>query len=259
MAAPFSSWILNLDAILGHLVDTGGVRGIGKAISLCFARAGANIVMNYTSDRSTEDANKLVEELTALGVKAMAIKADVSKSEEAQSLINTVISNFGQLDVLVNNAGITKDILLLRMKEEEFDQVLAVNLKGVFNCSKAASKAMLKTGGSMINMSSVVGLNGNAGQSNYAASKAGIIGFTKSVAKEFASRNIRVNAIAPGFIQTDMTDVLSDKVKEKVMKQIPMRRLGSTEEVAQVALFLASDCSSYVTGEVIRVDGGMAM
>ncbi len=238
---------------------TGGVRGIGKAISLCFARAGANIVMNYTSERSEEDAKVLVEEITSLGVHAIAIKADVSKSEEAQGLIDETINTFGKLDILVNNAGITKDMLLLRMKEEEFDEVLAVNLKGVFNCSKVATKAMLKTGGSIINMSSVVGLNGNAGQSNYAASKAGIIGFTKSVAKEFASRNIRVNAIAPGFIQTDMTDVLSDKVKEEVMKQIPMKRLGYTEEVAQVALFLASECSSYVTGEVIRVDGGMAM
>ena len=183
----------------------------------------------------------------------------VSKSEEAQGLIDETINTFGKLDILVNNAGITKDMILLRMKEEEFDEVLAVNLKGVFNCSKVATKAMLKTGGSIINMSSVVGLNGNVGQSNYAASKAGIIGFTKSVAKEFASRNIRVNAIAPGFIQTDMTDVLSDKVKEEAMKQIPMKRLGYTEEVAQVALFLASECSSYVTGEVIRVDGGMAM
>lgn len=238
---------------------TGGVRGIGKAISLCFAKAGANIAVNYTSDKSEADAQKLVEEINALGVKAIAIKADVSQLEQAQQLINQALITFGQLDILVNNAGITKDMLLLRMKEEEFDQVLAVNLKGVFNCSKVATKAMLKTGGSIINMSSVVGLNGNAGQSNYAASKAGIIGFTKSVAKEFASRNIRVNAIAPGFIQTDMTEVLSDKVKEEIMKQIPMKRLGITEEVAQVALFLASDCSSYVTGEVIRVDGGMAM
>lgn len=238
---------------------TGGVRGIGKAISICFAKAGADVVMNYTSDRSEQDANKLIEELNAIGVQAIAIKADVSKAEEAQGLINQTIETFGKLDILVNNAGITKDMLLLRMTEEEFDQVLAVNLKGVFNCSKVASKAMLKTGGSIINMSSVVGLNGNAGQSNYAASKAGIIGFTKSVAKEFGSRNIRVNAIAPGFIQTDMTDVLSDKVKEEVTKQIPMKRLGLPEEVAQVALFLASEYSNYVTGEVIRVDGGMAM
>lgn len=238
---------------------TGGVRGIGKAISLCFAKAGAHIVVNYTSDRSEQDAEKLIEEIKALGVEAIAVKADVSKSEEAQTLVDTTINIFGKLDVLVNNAGITKDMLLLRMKEEEFDQVIAVNLKGVFNCTKAASKAMLKTGGSIINMSSVVGLNGNAGQSNYAASKAGIIGFTKSVAKEFASRNVRINAIAPGFIQTDMTAVLSDKVKDEIMKQIPMKRLGNAEEVAQVALFLASDCSSYVTGEVMRVDGGMAM
>lgn len=238
---------------------TGGVRGIGKAISLCFAKAGANIIINYNSEKSEKDAEDLVREITSMGVRALAIKADVSKFDEAQHLISSAISNFGRLDILVNNAGITKDMLLLRMTEEEFDQVLAVNLKGVFNCSKVATKVMLKTGGSIINMSSVVGLNGNGGQSNYAASKAGIIGFTKSVAKEFASRNLRVNAIAPGFIETDMTNVLSDKVKEDILKNIPMKRMGLGDEVAQVALFLASDLSSYVTGEVIRVDGGMAM
>ncbi|MBQ1274017.1 MAG: 3-oxoacyl-[acyl-carrier-protein] reductase [Cellulosilyticum sp.] len=238
---------------------TGGVRGIGKAISLCFAKAGADIVINYNSEKSLEHANQLVEEIQGLGVKALAVKADVSQLEEAKNLVDTTINTFGKIDILVNNAGITKDMLLLRMTEEEFDQVLAVNLKGIFNCSKIATKAMLKTGGSIINMSSVVGLSGNVGQSNYAASKAGIIGFTKSVAKEFASRKIRVNAIAPGFIQTDMTDALSEQVKEATLKNIPMKRLGQVNEVAQVALFLASDLSSYVTGEVVRVDGGMAM
>ena len=238
---------------------TGGVRGIGKAISLCFAKAGADIVINYNSEKSLEHANQLVEEIQGLGVKALAVKADVSQLEEAKNLVDTTINTFGKIDILVNNAGITKDMLLLRMTEEEFDQVLAVNLKGIFNCSKIATKAMLKTGGSIINMSSVVGLSGNVGQSNYAASKAGIIGFTKSVAKEFASRKIRVNAIAPGFIQTDMTDALSEQVKEATLKNIPMKRLGQVNEVAQVALFLASDLSSYVTGEVIKVDGGMAM
>ena len=238
---------------------TGGVRGIGKAISLCFAKAGADIVINYNSEKSLEHANQIVEEIQGLGVKALAVKADVSQLEEAKNLVDTTINTFGKIDILVNNAGITKDMLLLRMTEEEFDQVLAVNLKGIFNCSKIATKAMLKTGGSIINMSSVVGLSGNVGQSNYAASKAGIIGFTKSVAKEFASRKIRVNAIAPGFIQTDMTDALSEQVKEATLKNIPMKRLGQVNEVAQVALFLASDLSSYVTGEVVRVDGGMAM
>ena len=238
---------------------TGGIRGIGKAISLCFAKAGADVVINYNSEKSEKEVQDLVKEIMDMGVKAIAIKADVSKLEEAQHLVHTAISTFGKIDILVNNAGITKDMLLLRMTEEEFDQVLAVNLKGVFNCSKVATKAMLKTGGSIINMSSVVGLNGNKGQSNYAASKAGIIGFTKSIAKEFASRKIRVNAIAPGFIQTAMTDVLSDEVKAETLKNIPMNRFGLSDEVAKVALFLASDLSSYITGEVIRVDGGMAM
>ena len=238
---------------------TGSVRGIGKAISLCFAKAGADVVINYTSDRSETDAKNLVEEIKQMGVKALAIKADISKSEEAKSLITEAIKNFGKLDILVNNAGITKDMLLLRMTEQEFDKVIEVNLKGVFNCTKEASRAMMKAGGSIINMTSVVGLSGNAGQSNYAASKAGVIGFTKSVAKEFAGKKLRVNAIAPGFIETDMTHVLPDKVKEDVMRNIPMKRFGASDEVAKVALFLASDLSSYVTGEVIRVDGGMAM
>ena len=238
---------------------TGSVRGIGKAISLCFAKAGADVVINYISDRSELEANNLVEELKQMGVKALAIKADISKSEEAKGLITEAIKHFGKLDILVNNAGITKDMLLLRMTEQEFDKVIEVNLKGIFNCTKEASRAMLRTGGSIINMTSVVGINGNAGQSNYAASKAGVIGFTKSVAKEFAGKKLRVNAIAPGFIETDMTSVLADKVKEDVMRNIPMKRFGASDEVAKVALFLASDLSSYVTGEVIKVDGGMAM
>lgn len=238
---------------------TGSVRGIGKAISVCFAKAGADVVINYISDRSELEANNLVEELKQMGVKALAIKADISKSEEAKGLITEAVKHFGKLDILVNNAGITKDMLLLRMTEQEFDKVIEVNLKGIFNCTKEASRAMLKAGGSIINMTSVVGINGNAGQSNYAASKAGVIGFTKSVAKEFAGKKLRVNAIAPGFIETDMTSVLADKVKEDVMRNIPMKRFGASDEVAKVALFLASDLSSYVTGEVIRVDGGMAM
>ncbi len=238
---------------------TGSVRGIGKAISLCFAKAGADVVINYTSHTSELEAKNLVEEIKQMGVKAIAIQADISKSEEAKGLVAEVIKTFGKLDILVNNAGITKDMLLLRMSEEEFDKVIEVNLKGVFNCTKEASRVMMKVGGSIINMTSVVGLSGNAGQSNYAASKAGVIGFTKSVAKEFAGKKLRVNAIAPGFIETDMTKVLADKVKEDVMRNIPMKRFGASDEVAKVALFLASDLSSYVTGEVIRVDGGMAM
>lgn len=238
---------------------TGGVRGIGKAIAICFAKAGADIAINYISSKSESEADILVDQLTKMGVRALAVRADVSKLDEAEDLITKVMSHFGKLDILVNNAGITKDMLLIRMKEEEYDEVMSVNLKGVFNCSKAVSKAMLKTGGSIINMSSVVGLRGNVGQSNYAAAKAGIIGFSKSIAKEFASRNIRVNVIAPGFIQTAMTDKLTDQIKEKTMKNIPMQRLGETQEVAHVALFLASDLASYVTGEVIRVDGGMAI
>lgn len=238
---------------------TGGVRGIGKAISLCFAKQGADVVINYTSEGSQLEAERLVEEIKEMGAQAKAIRCDVSKSEEVKAMVNETVKAFGKLDILVNNAGITKDMLLLRMKEEEFDRVIEVNLKGAFNCTKEASRAMLKTGGSIINMTSVVGLMGNAGQSNYAASKAGLIGFTKSVAREFASRNIRINAIAPGFIQTEMTDVLGDNIKEAVTSNIPMKRFGYTEEVAKAALFLASDLSSYVTGEVLRVDGGMAM
>lgn len=240
-------------------VITGSVRGIGRAIAMCFAKQGANVVINYSSEKRKEEADQVVTEIKALGGKAIALCANVANSEEAKGLIEGTIAAFGKLDILVNNAGITKDMLLLRMTEKEFSEVLDVNLKGVFNCSKHATKAMMKTGGSIINMTSVVGINGNAGQSNYAASKAGVIGFTKSVAKEFAGKNIRVNAIAPGFITTDMTDILPERVKESVMTSIPMKRFGVSEEIANVAVFLASDLSSYITGEVIKVDGGMAM
>lgn len=238
---------------------TGSVRGIGKAISLCFAKQGAHIVLNYSNEKREAEAQDLVKEIERLGVKAIAIRSDISTMEGATQLIESGIKAFGKIDILVNNAGITKDMLLLRMSEEEFDEVIKVNLKGVFNCTKIASKTMMKTGGSIINMTSVVGLSGNVGQSNYSASKAGIIGFTKSIAKEFAKRKLRINAIAPGFIDTDMTQQLSDKVKEQVLNEVPMKRFGMPEEVAKVALFLASDLSSYVTGEVVRVDGGMAM
>lgn len=238
---------------------TGSARGIGKAISLCFAMAGADIVLNYTSDRSEREINALEEEIKQLGGRVISIRADVSQYDEAKKLINGVIKTFGKIDILVNNAGITKDMLLIRMTEKEFDDVLEVNLKGIFNCSKLGIQSMLKTGGSIINMSSVVGLTGNVGQSNYAASKAGIVGFTKAVAKEYASRNIRVNTIAPGAIQTEMLECIEERAKKEMMNHIPMKRYGTSEEVAKVALFLASDLSSYITGEVIRVDGGMAM
>lgn len=240
-------------------VVTGSVRGIGKAIALFFAEQGAKVVINYASPQREEEARKVVEEIQTLGGEAIALCGNVAVNEEAKALIEQTVAAFGRVDVLINNAGITKDGLMLRMKEKEFDDVLAVNLKGTFNCSQYAARAMLKQGGCIINMTSVVGICGNGGQSNYAASKAGVIGLTKSMAKEFAVRGIRVNAIAPGFILTDMTGILPDKVKEQVMSQIPMKRFGKDKEVAKVAAFLASDLASYMTGEVIKVDGGMAM
>ncbi|WAM33086.1 3-oxoacyl-[acyl-carrier-protein] reductase [Caldicellulosiruptor morganii] len=237
---------------------TGASRGIGRAIALKFAQNGADVVINYSSSES--QAQSLKEEIEKLGVKALAIKCDVSSSEEVNAMFSQIESEFGKLDILVNNAGITKDGLILRMDEEQFDRVIAINLKGAFLCAKAAAKLMVKQReGNIINISSVVGITGNAGQANYAASKAGIIGLTKSLAKELASRNIRVNAIAPGFIKTDMTDVLSEKVKEAMLSSIPLGRFGEADEVAGVALFLASSLSSYVTGQVIVVDGGMIM
>ncbi|WP_039763596.1 3-oxoacyl-[acyl-carrier-protein] reductase [Caldicellulosiruptor sp. F32] len=237
---------------------TGASRGIGRAIALKFGQNGANVVINYSS--SEFQAQTLKEEIEKLGVKALTIKCDVSNSEEVNAMFSQIEKEFGRLDILVNNAGITKDGLILRMNEEDFDKVIAINLKGAFLCAKAASKIMVKQReGNIINISSVVGIIGNVGQTNYAASKAGIIGLTKSLAKELASRNIRVNAIAPGFIKTDMTEVLSDKVKEMMLSSIPLGRFGEAEEVANVALFLASSLSSYITGQVIVVDGGMVM
>jgi len=236
---------------------TGGSRGIGKAIALLFAKHGATVALNYSS--SQEEANKIVKEIEAMGGKALAIGANVANGEDAKAMIKQVISTYGGLDILVNNAGITKDMLLLRMTEQEFDDVINVNLKGVFNVTKHGSRVMMKKGGSIINMSSISGMIGNIGQSNYAASKAGVIGFTKSVAREFAGRNLRINAIAPGFIQTDMTEKLSQGIKENIIQNIPMERIGDAEEVASVALFLASDLSTYITGQVINVNGGMSM
>ena len=237
---------------------TGGSRGIGKEIALKFAKQGYDVIINYVSDKT--DTEELKKELEANGGKALIIKADVTNPEQIENLVKKAIETFEKIDVLVNNAGITKDNLLMRMSEEEFDKVIEVNLKGTYLMTKAVTKYMMKKRqGSIINLSSVVGVTGNAGQCNYAASKAGIIGLTKSVAKELASRNIRANAIAPGFIATDMTDVLSDEIKETIQNQIPLKRMGNAKEVAELAYFLGSEQSSYITGQVIHVDGGMVM
>ena len=236
---------------------TGGSRGIGKAIALLFASQGAKVAINYSS--SKDEANKIVKQIEEMGGEAIAVGANVANSQDAKQMISKVIEQYGTLDILVNNAGITKDMLLLRMTELEFDDVIDVNLKGVFNCTKHAGRIMMKKGGSIINMSSITGVIGNIGQSNYSASKAGVIGFTKSVAREFAGKNLRVNAIAPGFIETDMTDKLQQGIKDNLVLNIPMGRIGEAEEVANVALFLASDLSSYITGQVIGVNGGMTM
>lgn len=237
---------------------TGGSRGIGKQVALKFAQEGYNIVINYVSDKTDVEAIKA--EFREKNVEVLLIKTNITSYEDSENMIKQAIKKFGHIDVLINNAGITKDGLLMRMKEEEFDQVIEVNLKGTFNVTKAVIPYMIKKKtGNIINLSSVVGVSGNAGQCNYAASKAGIIGFTKSLAKEVASRNIRVNAVAPGFIQTDMTEVLSDSVKETIQEQIPLRRMGTAIEVANVIYFLGSEQSSYITGQVINIDGGMVM
>lgn len=241
-----------------NVIVTGGSRGIGRAIALEFGRRGANVVINYVSSQS--EAEVVANEIIGLGGKVLLVKGDVSNFEDGKKLIDESIKEFGSVDILVNNAGITKDGLLMRMKEESFDRVLDINLKGVYNTCKNAIHYMLKQkSGKIINISSVVGVIGNAGQSNYAASKAGVIGFTKSIAKEVASRGITVNAIAPGFIQSDMTDVLSENVKKAMLDVIPLKKFGAAEDVAKVVAFLASDEGSYITGQVINVDGGMVM
>jgi len=235
---------------------TGASRGIGKAIALAFAKDGMNVVINY--NHSKDKAESLVKEIENLGVKALAVQADVSDFEQAKTLVEKALETFGQIDALVNNSGITKDNLMLRMKEEDFDQVINVNLKGTWNMCKHITKHFLKSkAGSIINISSVVGLIGNPGQSNYVASKAGIIGLTKSLAKEFGSRNITVNAIAPGFIETEMTEKLSDDIKDYYLKQIPLNRLGQPEDIADLCIFLASEKARYITGQTISVNGGM--
>lgn len=237
---------------------TGGTRGIGKKTAEKFAKNGYNVIINYVSDNT--DVEKITKEFNEIGSECLIVKADVSKKADVDNLIKMAIEKFKKIDVLVNNAGITKDNLLMRMTEEEFDKVIEINLKGTFLVTKAVSKYMIKNrSGSIINLSSVVGVSGNAGQSNYSASKAGIIGFTKSIAKELASRNIRANAVAPGFIKTDMTNVLQESVKENIYNQIPLKRMGEAEEVADLIYFLGSEQSKYITGQVINVDGGMVM
>lgn len=241
-----------------NAVVTGATKGIGRAICFKLASLGVNVIVNYRNNE--EEANLLAKEIEELGVKANIFKADVSKFEEAQNLIKYAKSEFGSVDVLVNNAGITKDTLILRMKEEDFDSVINTNLKGCFNTSKVASQIMIKQrSGSIINISSVVGITGNAGQCNYSASKAGIIGFSKSLAKELGGRGVRVNCVAPGFIETDMTKELKDEYKESLILGTALKRIGKPEDVAKAVAFLASDESGYITGQVINVDGGMVM
>lgn len=239
-----------------NVLITGASRGIGRGIAQKFAEQGANVAFTYLL--SPEKALALENELAALGVKAKGYRSDAADFKASEELINAVIADFKTIDVLVNNAGITRDGLLMRMSEEQWDSVISANLKSVFNLTKAIQRPMLKERkGSIINMSSVIGIKGNAGQSNYAASKAGIIGFTKSIAIELGSRNIRCNAIAPGFIETEMTETLDPKVVEQYRNAIPLKRGGSVDDVANLALFLASDLSSYITGQVIPVCGGM--
>jgi 3-oxoacyl-[acyl-carrier protein] reductase len=237
---------------------TGASRGIGKEIALEMARQGANVAVNYSGSESK--ANETVDEIKALGREAFAIQCDVSNSESVIRMVKETIDRFGKLDILVNNAGITKDNLLMRMKEEEWDDVININLKGVFLCTKAVTRQMMKQRkGRIINIASIVGVSGNPGQANYVAAKAGVIGLTKTAAKELSSRNITVNAVAPGFITTDMTDKLTDEVKAEMLKQIPLGRFGDPRDIANVAVFLASDDSSYMTGQTLHVDGGMVM
>lgn len=237
---------------------TGASRGIGRAIALALAEAGADVAVNYAgSEQAAED---VVAAIRAMGRKAEKIQANVGNAEQAENMVKFVLEAFGKLDILVNNAGITRDNLLMRMKEEEFDEVININLKGVFNCTKAATRPMMKQrSGKIINISSVVGVLGNPGQANYVAAKAGVIGLTKSSARELAARNIAVNCIAPGFIETEMTEKLPDDLKAAMLGQIPLGRMGAAGEIASVACFLASDAASYMTGQTLHVDGGMYM
>lgn len=237
---------------------TGSAKGIGKAVALAFARAGYDIVINYNG--SKEAALSVQQEIEGLNRKAIVVQADVSDEEQVKAMVDATMEAYGRIDVLVNNSGINKDGLMMRMSAEDFSKVIKVNLEGSFNCIKQVSRIMVRQrSGSIINMSSVVGIIGNAGQANYAASKAGLIGLTKSAARELALRHIRVNAIAPGFIDTDMTQKLAQKDKDRMLEQIPLKTFGKPEDVANVCVALASDSFSYVTGQVIHVDGGMVM
>ena len=238
-------------------VVTGSARGIGKTIALALAESGAHVVV---SDLNEEAGQETVADIQEMGREAIWVKADVSKTDQAENLVQQALEKFGRLDILVNNAGITRDNLLMRMSEDEWDSVIAVNLKGTYNCIRAATKNFMKQrSGRIVNIASVVGQMGNPGQANYASSKAGVIGLTKSVAKEFASRNVLVNAVAPGFIETAMTEKLPETAREALKKLIPLARLGQPEDVAKAVLFLSSEKSSYITGQVINVDGGMVM
>jgi 3-oxoacyl-[acyl-carrier protein] reductase len=236
---------------------TGAAQGIGKVVALLFAQNGADLVI---SDINLEKAEETAKEIESIGRKAMAIKVDVANFDDVNQMTQAVIERFGHIDILINNAGITRDKLILRMTEEDWDAVLNINLKGTFNCTKVVVRHMAKQrSGKIVNIASVVGEMGNAGQANYAASKAGVIGFTKTIAREFAQRGINVNAIAPGYIQTPMTDALPEKVKEELKRLIPMERLGQPEDVAQAVLFFVSEASSYITGQVLNVNGGIYM
>ncbi|MFJ8234395.1 3-oxoacyl-[acyl-carrier-protein] reductase [Ureibacillus sp. NPDC094379] len=239
-------------------VVTGASRGIGRAIALQLAEEGANVVVNYSG--SEDKALQVVEEIKNIGRNAIAVKANVSDNESVQNLMSQALEAFGSIDVLINNAGITRDNLIMRMKEDEWDDVISTNLKGVFLCTKAVTRQMMKQrAGRIINISSIVGVMGNAGQANYVAAKAGVIGLTKTTARELASRNILVNAIAPGFIETEMTDALPEDIKGAMLAQIPLAQLGQPEHIAKAVVFLASDDSSYMTGQVLHIDGGMVM
>lgn len=241
-----------------HALVTGASRGIGRSIALELAKQGAHVAVNFAG--SEERAQMVVDEIIAMGNKAFKVQADVANEKSVKDMVKTVVDTFGSIDILVNNAGITKDNLLMRMKEDDFDQVIDTNLKGVFLCTKAVSRPMMKQrNGQIVNVASIVGVSGNPGQANYVAAKAGVIGMTKSVAQELASRNIRVNAVAPGFISTDMTDALTDEQRDSMLAMIPLGTLGTPENVASVVRFLASDDAEYITGQTIHIDGGMVM
>ncbi|OZI11593.1 beta-ketoacyl-ACP reductase [Bacillaceae bacterium SAS-127] len=237
---------------------TGASRGIGQEIALELARQGADVVVNYSG--SEAKANEVVEEIKALGRQAVAVQCNVSNAESVQEMVNETLEIFGKIDILINNAGITRDNLLMRMKEQEWDDVIDINLKGVFLCTKAVTRPMMKQrSGRIVNIASIVGVSGNAGQANYVAAKAGVIGLTKTTAKELASRGITVNAVAPGFITTDMTDALPEEAKQAMLNQIPLARFGEPADIAKTVVFLASEDSKYMTGQTLQIDGGMVM